>query len=283
MSHKIFEGKLFRVRTATVRPCHQITEADGKRRPRDPLPAYLWYSKVDFILSLEVTNDLVVDSPSDRAEQVEDNCDLSASPRVQPKPNGAISISMTEISPKPFAEYVKEWGGVGREELEAGDWVRESEFSGRGSQSANSPQSAGGEGNFVAGSTPLHSTCVERAPSRVVSSQGPSTACTKKDLESAIYRKNLFELYDNLPPKFDHKMRVEEMTYKAAHDLFMNRRRELEAVSEEAVLNVAQIRLCASSESFEKISDYERRRKVVVACVVNAVVEAVLRASVKHE
>lgn len=53
MSHKTLAGKIYRVRTATVKPRHRVTRPDGKIGFGDFLPESLWYSKVDCILSLE--------------------------------------------------------------------------------------------------------------------------------------------------------------------------------------------------------------------------------------
>lgn len=56
MSPTIFVGKLFRIRTATVKPQQRITGPDGKGRPGPKLPEPWWYSKVDVILGLEAGN-----------------------------------------------------------------------------------------------------------------------------------------------------------------------------------------------------------------------------------
>ncbi len=95
----------------------------------------------------------------------------------------------------------------------------------------------------------------------------------KKHLEKGIYRKHLFELYDNLPPSFDHCKRVEHLLNKAARHLCMNRGRELGGVSEEQLLETAQRRISRFS-SLECIWDSEERKRAVVGCVINAVAEA---------
>jgi hypothetical protein len=63
LDHQIFRGKLFRALVTTVRPRHRLTSFDGKVRQGDYLPDYLWYSKVDCLLSLEVTNLPINDNP----------------------------------------------------------------------------------------------------------------------------------------------------------------------------------------------------------------------------
>lgn len=63
LSLKTFRGKLFRVLTTTVRPRHRITGLDGKIRPGQTLPEQLWYSKVQCLLSLEVTNEPIQGIP----------------------------------------------------------------------------------------------------------------------------------------------------------------------------------------------------------------------------
>jgi hypothetical protein len=65
LDHRIFRGKLFRVSVRTVRPRHRITSPDGKARLGEYLPDYLNYSKVECLLSLEVTN-LPLDSNPER-------------------------------------------------------------------------------------------------------------------------------------------------------------------------------------------------------------------------
>jgi hypothetical protein len=59
LSQSIFTGKLFRIRTATVKPCQKITGPGKKMKSGPELPEPFWYSKVDAILSLEATNGTV--------------------------------------------------------------------------------------------------------------------------------------------------------------------------------------------------------------------------------
>jgi hypothetical protein len=59
MSPRKFEGKLFKIRTSTVRPRHQVIGPNGRSRAVDFLPESFWYSKVDYLISLEVTNELI--------------------------------------------------------------------------------------------------------------------------------------------------------------------------------------------------------------------------------
>jgi hypothetical protein len=106
----------------------------------------------------------------------------------------------------------------------------------------------------------------------------------KKHLENGIYRRRLFESYLNLPPFFDEEKRVEEVLQKAVRELYQNRGRELNEVPEAAVLETARKRFKGIS-SFGGIRNSERRMKIVVGCVVNAVAEtaAVLIASTRLE
>lgn len=147
MSPKIFIDKLFRVRTSTVRPRHQITGPDGRQRPGEPQPEHLWYSKVDCLLSLEVTNE-VTNSPV---------------VALQPKPNSATPVVVTEISPNPFSHREMDGGGYGRRTLDSGYWVRKAGFARWGGQSDNAPNPVGGEENLAAGRTPpTHQVELER-------------------------------------------------------------------------------------------------------------------------
>lgn len=57
MSHRIFVGKVFKAAVVTVRPCNRIVGPDGKSRPGSPLPESCWYSRVDYFVSLEITNE----------------------------------------------------------------------------------------------------------------------------------------------------------------------------------------------------------------------------------
>src|SRR5262249_7481004 len=93
LSRKVFLGKLFRVRVTTVKPRHRIMCPDGKVRQGNLLPEHLWYSKVECLLSLEVTNQWIRDFPSDT--------------------NGAIPISVTKILVNPFRQREIARGGVG--------------------------------------------------------------------------------------------------------------------------------------------------------------------------
>jgi hypothetical protein len=101
--------------------------------------------------------------------------------------------------------------------------------------------------------------------------------CSKKQLESAVHRKHLFDLYANLPPSIEHKRRVDELAIKAVRHLFMNRGRELEGVDESLVLE-AVLKRVGRFPGFEAIRDYDKRKKAVVGCVVNAVAEVALEA-----
>ena len=124
LSPKIFPGKLYRIRTAIVKPRHRIAGPNGKIRSGDFLPEHLWYSKVDCILSLEVTDPSI----------------------------------LTEKLSKPFPPTGLSTGGVGRRELGVGDGVGRKEFEGcsrGGHPSANAPNQAGGGGKPVAGPTPV--------------------------------------------------------------------------------------------------------------------------------
>lgn len=126
LSPKIFPGKLYRIRTATVRPRHRITGLDGKSHSGDFLPEHLWYSKVDCILSLEVTDRSI----------------------------------LTEKLSNPFPPTGLSTGGVGRRELGVGDGVGRKEFEGcsrGGHPSTNTPNQVGDEGNLVADPTPVSS------------------------------------------------------------------------------------------------------------------------------
>src|SRR5215470_4518189 len=64
MSPRVFSGKLFRVMTSTVKPRHRLSCEDGKFRLGPPLPESFWYSKVACILSLEISNEKVVEIPT---------------------------------------------------------------------------------------------------------------------------------------------------------------------------------------------------------------------------
>lgn len=95
----------------------------------------------------------------------------------------------------------------------------------------------------------------------------------KKHLEKAIYRRELFQLYDNLPRFFEHAKRVEQMIEKAVYHLYLNRGRELDGIPEARLLEAARCRLDGFRD-FEAIRDYDRRKRIVVGCVVNAIAEA---------
>ncbi len=56
MSHKTLAGKIYRIRTATVRPRHRVTCPNGKMGFGDSLPQAFWYSKVECLLSLEANS-----------------------------------------------------------------------------------------------------------------------------------------------------------------------------------------------------------------------------------
>lgn len=126
LSPKIFPGKLYRIRTATVRPRHRITGPDGKIRSGDFLPEHLWYSKVDCILTLELTDPVI----------------------------------LTEKLSKSFPTTALSTGEVGRRELGVGNGVGRDESQGcsrGGNPSTNAPNQVGDEGNLVAGPTPAPS------------------------------------------------------------------------------------------------------------------------------
>ncbi len=126
LSPKIFPGKLYRIRTATVRPRHRITGPDGKTRSGDFLPEHLWYSKVDCILTLELTDPVI----------------------------------LTEKLSKSLPTTALSTGEVGRRELGVGNGVRRDESQGcsrGGNPSTNAPNQVGDEGNLVAGPTPAPS------------------------------------------------------------------------------------------------------------------------------
>ncbi len=134
LSPKIFEDKIFRVRTATVRPRHRIVGPDGKVRFDDPLPEHLWYSKVECILSLEVSNE-ACQNPG-RADR-------------------AASDSLKQLCRSPFQSSRIDRGRVGRRKLGAGNGTRCRNFQGvRGGTSANNLNPVGGEGLLAADPTP---------------------------------------------------------------------------------------------------------------------------------
>ena len=60
LSPRIFRNKGFRVLVTTVRPRHKITGPNGKTILGVEMPEIFHYSKVDTILSLEVTNEPLV-------------------------------------------------------------------------------------------------------------------------------------------------------------------------------------------------------------------------------
>src|SRR5262249_25249240 len=161
LSRKVFLGKLFRVRVTTVKPRHRIMCPDGKVRQGNLLPEHLWYSKVECLLSLEVTNQWIRDFPSDT--------------------NGAIPISVTKILVNPFRQREIARGGVGRRELGDGNWVREAGFSRWGGQSSNAPNPVGGEGHLAAGPTPIHSTSGEQAPPAVAPPERRIGQCSRAE------------------------------------------------------------------------------------------------------
>lgn len=246
LSPRIFLGKAFRVRTATVKPRHRVTGADGKIRAGDYMPEFMWYSRIDCVLSLEATNEPL---------------------------NGA-----TKISRNSFPGNEMGTGRVGSRKPEAGNELCPDSFRvfGGGS-SAGFTNQAGGKCKLTAGPTPVTPISIAHAPASPADPKPGTDLWNKKYFESALYRKRLFETYDNLPPFFSHKERVEKVVEKAVRELFMNRDRELKEVDENAVLETARSRLNRFA-NFEGIKHSEKRRKVVVGCVVNAVAEGALAA-----
>ena len=206
-----------------------------------PLPPVFWYSRVLDILSLESTG------------------------------------FVTEISSKSLSDSAMTTGRVGGGRLEAGDEreVRDSRKCQRDGSSANTTNQGGGSGNGSAAPIPVQRQSIAPAPLTPARSRTENSPCGKKHFERAIYRKKLFQLYDNLPPSLDQTKRVGHMIEKAASELFMNRGRELESVNEKSVVESAQHRVSGFS-NFEAIKDFEARKRAVVACVVNAVVEIAL-------
>jgi hypothetical protein len=109
MSARVFVGKMFKVLTSTVKPKHRITGEDGKMRPGPFLPESLWYSKVACILSLEATNDNIVELSAPVTE---------AGGRCPPRP----PVFVTDFSNKPFSNSKIAEGRAGRRELGDGRW-----------------------------------------------------------------------------------------------------------------------------------------------------------------
>ncbi len=105
-SPRIFTGKIFRVRTATVKPRHRVSGADGKVRAGPPLPNFLWYSKVDCLLTLEVTNHPLRQTSPTGPAQIPTQTPVSL-PAAAPK----------SLSTQPLGE-----GQVGWWDLGVGDW-----------------------------------------------------------------------------------------------------------------------------------------------------------------
>lgn len=108
MSERVFKGKLFRVRTTTVKPKHQITGIDGKSRPGPDLPEMFWYSKIVCILSLEATNENVLSMPSLNTTK--------AGGLRPPEP----PVCVTDFPSNPFSESALSEGEVGSGELGVG-------------------------------------------------------------------------------------------------------------------------------------------------------------------
>jgi hypothetical protein len=98
MSARVFKGKLFRLLTSTVKPRHRITGEDGKSRPGPFLPETLWYSKVNCLLGLEVTN-----------ERLDSASTVGGSAPPDPR------IFLTDFSENPFFQHCV-GGGEGWEE-----------------------------------------------------------------------------------------------------------------------------------------------------------------------
>ncbi len=262
MSARIFLGKLFKVKTATVRPRHQLTGPDGKRRPGPFLPEYMAYSKVVCLLSLEVTNQPIGDFSA--------HTPVSETP---PKSDGASPFIVTENPRKSFPESAIAEGEVGRRELGVGNRGPGTDSSGWGERSTNAPQPASGGGNAAAGLTPLDPGKHEEAAPH---SHAPH--CGREHLERAIFRTKLFQAHDAMSPKFGLERCIEKLVYEAVHDLCMDRARELEGISEESLVEKALARLKGALQQFQAIRDWEKRRNQIVACVVNAVVDAALAA-----
>lgn len=135
ISPRMFLGKLFRVRVATVRPRQRIIGSDGKARPGDVLPDHLWYSKIACLCSLEVTNSSICDLPSNG--------------------NGATPSPVTHTQNKPFRH-----NAVHRERLGEGSWELGIGCSTRYFQegvnkSANALQPVGDDEVAVADHTPI--------------------------------------------------------------------------------------------------------------------------------
>ncbi len=244
LSPRIFLGKTFRIRTCTVRPRHRVTGPDGKLRAGDLLPDFLWYSRVNYLISLEI-------SPQ-RWDTV------------------------TEISRKSFSDSAVSTGGVGSRKPETGSETCAGSFQVlRGGSPVGTTNQAGGKPGLPAGPTPVNQTTIALALSVTGQLAKGNDLVSKQDFESVIYRRKLFELYDYLPPSFSHKKRVDHVLEKAVSEVFLNRGRELEGVDESAVLEAARKRVTRFSD-FETIRDQEKRRRVVVGCVVNATAEAAL-------
>ncbi len=124
MSHKTLAGKIYRIRTATVRPRHRVTCPNGKTGFGDFLPELLWYSKVDCILSLEATAKLPVEN-------------------------------VTNFSSNPSTNHGIQRGEVWGVESGARDLER------TGCKLADDPNPGSGNGDVAAPRTPLTSEAVE--------------------------------------------------------------------------------------------------------------------------
>lgn len=160
LSHRIFVGKVFGVRTATVRPRHRITGPDGKARWGDFLPKHLWYSKIESLLSLEVTNEHLLRS-------------------------AAIPNGVTEVFTNSFDGRRKDRGRVGRRESGAGNGVAGGRFQERrGGTSADNRNPVGGGGNLAADPTPARAKRVEEKDKSKV---GEAIQQLRKELHPHIW------------------------------------------------------------------------------------------------
>jgi hypothetical protein len=268
MSPKIFEGKLFCVRTTTVRRRQRFTGPDGKRRPGRVFPETLWYSKVDCILSLEATN-----------QQLSEFSSAKRFPK--PKTEGATPFIVTGDSSNPSSQQrdgggqggVVEVGSMNLGAPQGKSGVGGTDFSAwrEGEQDTNAPPPAGGGGDSAVGHTPSNP-----GKHNKLASPAQAPPYSREHLKRAIFRAKLFQAHDAMSLKFGLERCIEKLVYEAAHDLCMDRARELAGVSEGAIVEGARARLKMAFSQFEVIRDWERRRNVVVGCVVNAVVDAAL-------
>lgn len=108
MSERVFNGKVFRVRTTTVKRKHSIMGIDGKSRPGPDLPESFWYSKIQCILSLEATNENVLSMPTINTTE--------AGGLRPPEP----PVCVTNFPSNPFSESALSEGEVGSGELGVG-------------------------------------------------------------------------------------------------------------------------------------------------------------------